>query len=426
MSEAQKTLGKTWYADTIATRECPRLEGDLDADIAIVGAGYTGLGAALELAHYGQSIIMLDAGALGDGASGRNGGQVHIGQRLDPQTLTSLIGDDAARALWDLAEDARQNLIHELQGSFAIHCDYRAGVLHAWHRARFEAGDRAYADFVRQTYGHDQFEFYDQHQMATLLSTQAYCGGMLDHGGGHLNPLKLLMGMAKAALNQGTQIFTHSSVYTIEPSGEGLKLRTASGSVRAQHVLLCGNGLMEGLDQRVDQHVLPLNNYILTTEPLDIKIRPQFQCAVADSRHVVNYFRLTPDHRLLFGGGETGTGHPPKDIASFVRHNLAKIFPQFADTPISHAWGGTLAVTLNRAPFVRRLAPNVWTAAGYSGQGVMLAPYFGKLMGRAVMKGDAGFERLSRLPVPEFFGGRALRRATLAAGLGYYALLDRL
>ena len=426
MSEVPHKLGKTWYADTIATPTYPGLEGDLEADIAIIGAGFTGIGAALELAQQGRSVMVLEAGYIGDGASGRNGGQVHMGQRLDPETLTSIMGADAARALWDLAEDARQNLIQDLLGRLKIDCDYRPGVLHAWHRARFEAGDRAYAEFVHKTFGHDQFDFFDHRHMATELGTDVYCGGMLDHGGGHLNPLKLLFGMAEAALAHGAQILTQSAVHKIEPHGDGHRLRTTTGSVRANHVLLCGNGMMEGLDARIDKHVLPLNNYIVTTEPLDRNTRPHFPFAVADSRHVVNYFRMTPDHRLLFGGGETGVGHTPKNIADFVRHNLSKIYPQLSHTPISHAWGGTLAVTLTRAPFVRRLAPNLWTAAGYSGQGVMLAPYFGKLMGRAIVKGDGGFELLSQLPVPAFFGGRVLRRASLAAGLSYYALLDRL
>ena len=246
-------------------------------------------------------------------------------------------------------------------------------------------------------------------------------------GGGHLHPLKLAQGMARAAASQGAQIFESSHVLSYRRIAKGIHLHLENGAtVTCQRLLICGNGYMEGLSEEIDSHVMPINNFILTTEPLDDTTILPHDYAASDSRFVVNYWRKTPDNRLLFGGGENYVPWFPKDIRAFVRHNMLKVYTQLGDVKISHGWGGTLAITMSRAPFVRGLAPNVWTSAGYSGQGVVLAPYFGKLLARAVTGNARDIELLSRLPTPAFFGGRALRWPALVAGLSYYALRDRL
>lgn len=415
----------SWYCASIAQPPCyPAVEGDLRFDVGIVGGGYTGLGAALELAQKGVRVAVLEGAEIGSGASGRNGGQVHIGQRLDPETLQSHLGQDAARQLWDMAMDARRNL-DALIEDYGIDCDLRPGLIHAWHKPRFEADDRAYADFVRQHYGYDRLSLLSKAEVARELGTDIYHGGLFDGGGGHLHPLKLAIGMAQAAVKTGASLFEHSRVTRIETERQPV-LHTARGRVTCDTVLLCGNGYMEGLSEQIDSHVMPINNFILTTEPLTGHEILRSNYAAADSRFVVNYWRKTPDNRLLFGGGENYTPWFPKDIAAFVRRNMLKIYPQLADVHITHAWGGTLAITMNRAPFVRQLSPNVFVSAGYSGQGVVLAPYFGKLLARAVTGNARDIELLGRLPAPAFFGGRALRWPTVVAGLSYYALRDRL
>jgi len=418
--------GRSWYQDSVPASPPRPAAGDMDVDVAIVGGGYTGLGAALELAEHGKSVVVLEAGRIGDGASGRNGGQVHTGQRLDPDVLTRMLGADVARQLWDMAADAQINLMVLRRGR-AIDCDWHGGLFHAWHRPRFEAEDRDFARSVEGWVDKDRFQFLGRADIARHLGTDVYCGGMLDTGGGHVHPLKLLLGMARAAEADGAKVHENSRVVRFEQRLDGVRLALGNGStVVCRKLLLCGNGLMDGLDERIDAHVMPIHNFMLATAPLDDPSILPLNFAASDTRFVVNYFRKTSDNRLIFGGGEGyGTGFP-RDIASVVRRNMLKVFPQLKDVEITHAWGGTLAVTLTRAPFVRQLSADVLISAGYSGQGVVLAPYFGKLIARAVLGDARDMALLSRLPVPPFPGGRWLRKPLLAAGLSYYALRDRL
>lgn len=416
----------SWYADTASIPARPALSTDLDTDVAIIGGGYTGLGAALELARAGIQVTVLEGAQIGSGASGRNGGQVHTGQRLDPETLEAQLGADAARQLWQMSEDAKASL-HGLIRDYAIDCDWRPGLLHAWHKASFAAEDAAYGDFITRHYGYEGFRLLSKAEAATELGTDVYYGASFDADGGHLHPLKLALGLAHAAETHGAQLFENSRVSSYVPIADGVRLCLHNGArVTARHLLVCGNGYMEGLSERIDAHVMPINNFILTTEPLDDPALLPNDYAAADSRFVVNYWRKTPDGRLLFGGGENYAPWFPKDIAALVRRNMLKIYPQFAKARISHAWGGTLAITLSRAPFVRRLSPHVLVSAGYSGQGVVLAPYFGRLLARALLNDGRDVDLLARLPAPAFFGGRFLRWPALVAGLSYYALRDRL
>ncbi len=415
----------SWYTATATPPDFPALHGHDRCEVAIIGAGYTGLGAAIELARNGRDVVVLDGARVGSGASGRNGGQMHVGQRLDPQTLEARLGEDAARQLWDMAMDARASLLG-LVRDHGIDCQLKSGLIHAWHKPGFADDDRAYADFVSSRYGYQDCRLLDHDQVAAELGTDVYHGGLFDAGGGHLHPLRLALGLAEAATASGARIHENSRVVSYRRTAEGIVVETATGTVICDHLLICGNGYMEGLDERIDRHVMPINNFILTTEPLDDPVILPNDHAAADSRFVVNYWRKTPDNRLLFGGGENYTPWFPKDIKAFVRRNMLKIYPQLSGVNISHAWGGTLAITLSRAPFMRQLESNVLVSAGYSGQGVVLAPYFGRLLARAVLGDARDLDLLARLPTPEFFGGRLLRWPALVAGLSYYALRDRL
>lgn len=413
----------SYYAATTALTAFAALHGDAHTDVAIIGGGFTGLGAALELAQQGHSVTLLEAATLGSGASGRNGGQVHIGQRLDPETLTAQMGADAARQLWDMAMDARAHLQSLLDSG--IDADFRPGILHSWHKPKFAVEDRAYADFILDHYGYDQIRLLNKTEIANELGTPVYHGGIYDGGGGHLHPLKLALGMTRKAHSAGARLHEHSPVQSITRTKGSIVLTTPSGHLTAQKLLICGNGYMQGLDSDIDRHVLPINNFILVTAPLDDPAILPNNYAAADSRFVVHYWRKTPDNRLLFGGGENYSPRFPDDIKGFVRKHMLKIYPQLEQTPIDYGWGGTLAITLSRAPFVRELEKDVFVSAGYSGQGVALAPYFGKLLARAAMGDPKDIDLLSRLPVPAFFGGKLLRWPLQVAGLSYYALRDR-
>jgi gamma-glutamylputrescine oxidase len=400
----------------------PPLGADVQAEVCIVGAGLTGLGAAMAL---GGAAIVLEAGRVGCAASGRNGGQVHTGQRRDQAWLERTVGREDAMALWRLAEDARA---HFKTLTDSIACDWRSGMIHARHKPGGEAEDADYLALMIDRYGYDQLALIDAGALADELGTDVYHGGLLDHGGGHVHPLKLARGMAAKAIAAGAVVHEDTRAESWRREGGRIVVETKAGRVTCDQLILSGDGLLNRMAGAARSRVMPINNFIAVTEPLgdlaDAIIRSN--AAVSDSRFVVNYFRKTPDGRLLFGGGENYRPGFPADIAGLVRRNLAKIYPRLADVEITHAWGGTLGITFSRMPFVGEVAPGVQVASGYSGQGVMLAPYVGRLLAEAARGRSEPTSLLSRLPTPPFPGGSVLRWPLTVAGLTWYALRDRL
>lgn len=412
-----------WYESTAHDRpDLPPLTGDVQAEVCVVGAGFTGLGAALAL---GSRAIVLEASRVGGAATGRNGGQVHTGQRRDQAWLEKTVGRDDALALWRLAEDARARFKTLTD---TIDCDWRPGMIHARHKPNGEAEDAGHVALMADRYGYDQLALIDEADLAAELGTDVYHGGLIDRGGGHVHPLKLALGMARAAMAAGAVVHEHTRAESWTRQGGRIVVETALGRVTCDQLILSGDGLLNAMAGGARARVMPINNFIAVTAPLgdlaETIIRSN--AAVADSRFVVNYFRKTPDGRLLFGGGENYRPGFPSDIAGMVRKNLAKVYPRLADVPITHAWGGTLGITMSRMPFVGEIAPGVRAASGYSGQGVMLAPHVGKLLADAALGETGGADLLARLPTPPFPGGRLLRWPLTVAGLTWYALRDRL
>lgn len=418
--------GSCYAAANPAPPRRPRLAGDVRADVAVVGAGLTGLSAALHLAERGVSVVVLEQAQVGWGASGRNGGQVHSGQRREQDVLEKIAGVDDARKLWELAEQAK-SLLRHLISKHEIDCAYENGLIHADHKPAYVAETHAYAEKLARDYGYDQVEPLSREQLRGLVKSDGYFGGSIDHGGGHLDPLALTYGLARAAEAAGARIHEDAGVRRIRHGAKPV-LETGHGTVSADTVLICTDGLLEGVEPMVERHVMPIANHVATTVPLGARLEDILtsRAAVSDSRFVIYYFRPTPDGRLLFGGGETYSTRLPADVAPIVRRHLAKVFPQLADVPFAHAWGGVLGVTPTRQPFVRAVKPNVLTAAGYSGQGVLLAPMFGKILADAVSGRMAGFDLLATLPVPSFPGGTWLRKPVLVAAMSYFALRDRM
>ncbi|HSI41849.1 MAG TPA: FAD-binding oxidoreductase [Xanthobacteraceae bacterium] len=417
----------SWYTASVPPlAPYPALAGTVRADVCVIGGGYTGLSAALHLAEAGIDVVLLEAGRVGSGASGRNGGQIHSGQRRDQDWIEAHLGLDDARRLWDLAEQGK-TLLRALIARHGIDCDLRSGLVVADHKPGFVAHSHAYARKLNEVYAYPHAAPLDREELRALVGSDAYYGGMIDRDGGHLHPLALAFGLARAATGAGARLFEGSRATRIN-EGARIRVETAGGAVECDWVLECGDGLQDGLDVRVDRHVMPIANYIAATAPLGaraVSVLAQ-DVAVADSRFVVNYYRLSRDGRLLFGGGESYTRRLKADPGAFVRPYMLKIFPQLADVPIAYGWGGLLGITMTRMPFVRRLSPRVLAAAGYSGQGVMLAPLFGKILADAVAGQLGRFDLLARLPVPPFPGGPLMRWPLLAAGMSYFALRDRL
>ncbi|TVS06315.1 MAG: FAD-binding oxidoreductase [Rhodobacteraceae bacterium] len=401
----------------------PALKGARRADVCVVGGGYTGLSAALHLAERGYSVILLEAHRVGFGASGRNGGQVGPGQRIGQDVLEKMVGRADARRLWDLGLEAR-DLVKELIARLEIDCGYRPGVLHAdWHASDVPEA-HAYADKLAREYDYTEIEALDRAAVQGIVQSRAYQGGTLDHGSGHLHPLAYAFGLARGAVAAGVEICESTLVVDIQP-GEKARVQTQQGHVETDHVILAANGYLGGLAPPVAAKVMPINNFIIATAPLPEGAVLTRDVAVADSKFVINYFRLSEDKRLLFGGGESYGYHFP-DITRTVRKPMLEVFPQLRDTPIDYAWGGTLAITMTRLPCFMRLAPNILSASGYSGHGVALASLAGRIMAETVAGQAERFDLMVGLKLPAFPGGRALRSPLLTLAMTWFAVRDRL
>lgn len=417
----------SWYAATTTPLAAfPPLRGEVKADVCVIGAGYTGLSAALHLAQAGRRVVVLDAQRVGFGASGRNGGQLGSGQRVDQTDLEKMLGDGPARAMWDLAEDAKA-LVKSLVVEHDIDCHLTPGVAHTASSISDVRDLHAYAEHLNTRYGYDQVETLDARACHALCPSPDYKGGVLDMGAAHLHPLAFAIGLASASLKAGVQIHERSRVHRID-EGAPATVYTDAGRVVADHVVLACNGYLSSLNQRVAARVMPINNFIVATEPLgaDVDRVLTRDVAVADSRFVVNYFRLSHDGRLLFGGGESYGYRFPRDIAATVRKPMSVVFPHLRDVKIDYAWGGTLAITMKRFPYLTRLGANMLSASGYSGHGVGTATHAGKLMADAIVGESDGFDTMATVPTPSFPGAGGLRTPLLALAMTWYAMRDRL
>ena len=416
----------SWYAATAdALPEFDLLRGEQKADVCVVGGGFTGLSAALHLAEAGLEVVLLDAQRVGFGASGRNGGQLGSGQRADQHTLEKIAGLEDARKYWALAEDAK-DLVKSLIKKHKLDCYLKPGIAHACFSAREMRDEHDDAKHLQDVYGYDQIETLDADALRAICPSPAYHGGTLDMGAAHLHPLRFALGLARAAQAAGVRIHERAEVHNIKPGVPAI-VQTGQGRVTADHVILACNGYLGGLNRQVAARVMPINNFIIATEPLGDAAAQVLarDVAVADTKFVVNYFRLSHDKRLLFGGGES-YGYKFPDIEATVRKPMQQIFPHLRDVRIDHAWGGTLAITMKRLPYLARLGPNMLSASGYSGHGVGTAAHAGRLMADVITGEASGFDLMSRLPCPRFPGGGALRSPLLMLAMTWYAARDRL
>ena len=412
----------SWYAATTPMpAPNPPLRGRVRADVCVVGGGYTGLSAALHLARAGRSVVVLEARRVGFGASGRNGGQVLAGHRVDQMALETMVGRDDARRLFTVSLESVA-LVRDLSVAGNIACDWQSGAADMAWRAKARDHLHRHADYLAKNYAYPHLVPFNRDGVAEYVNTDVYAGGVFDPMSGHLNPLAFAFGVAGLAENAGAVIYEDSLVQHIGPR----RATTAHGWVEADHILLACNGYLGGLSPESAKHVMPINSFVIATEPLPTGAALRRPIAVADDRFVVNYYRSTPDHRLLFGGGESYGYRFPKNIAALVRKPLCQTFPHLSDVRITHAWGGTLAITMTRMPYLGAPHPGVWTASGYSGHGVALATLAGKMIAAAIGGDRAGFDLLARVPTPRFFGGPVLRAPLLATAMTWYALRDRL
>ncbi len=419
--------GASWYEATLGARQAyPSLDGNRTTDVVIVGGGFTGLSAAAHLASAGIGVVLIDACRFGDGASGRNGGQLGTGQRAWPEELEPEIGYERSRALFDLAEEAKAHLL-DFSATHKIDVDYRPGQMSVVHKPRYADEYRAHVDIMAEKYGYQSISYMDRSETENRLGSKRYHAGIHDSGTGHINPLELVIGTARVAAQAGAELFENTKASAISSSDGKVTVSTATGHITADKAFLATNAYGEDLEPVSAAHIMPIRSFIGATTPLPDEhgVLPGGE-SVDDSRFVVRYFRKTSDGRLLFGGREAYTADNPVNIGSHIRRQIAEIYPALGDVEITHAWGGSVGITMPRRPFVREVMPNVISAGGYSGHGVMLSNFTGRLYAEAVSGNRDRLKLLQDLNVPAFPGGRALRKPLLFLALTWYALLDRM
>jgi gamma-glutamylputrescine oxidase len=418
--------GSYYVATANPAPACPPLTGEIDADLVVVGGGCTGLSAALHAAEQGLSVVLLEGGRIGWGASGRNGGQMIPGLRKGAAELVKAYGRERASTLFHLALEARE-LVLERIARHAIACDLKTtGHLLAAVKASDLPGLDEEAECLASVMNYPHAERLDASGMRGQVDAP-YHGGLLDRLGGHMHPLNYALGLAEAARAAGVTIHEQSTATGLENTSAGVRVATANGTVRARQAILAGDALLTGLMPRVNSRIMPVANYILATEPLGERAQaliPQ-DAAISDTRFVVNYYRLSADGRLIFGGGERYTRDAPSDIAGFVRPHMERVFPQLAGVPITHAWGGLVSITLTRLPHVGRQG-EVLFAHGYSGMGVILSTLAGKLLAEEIGGRSERFDLFAGVEPPAFPGGTALRGPLYVLGMLWYAMRDRI
>ena len=417
---------QTYYqASANANISTVPLGGDITVDVCIIGGGYTGLSAALELATAGYRVVVLEGETIGFGASGRNGGQVCTGFSSGQQRIEAQLGKADAKRCFDLAEEAKK-LITDRIARHKINCDLRWGYLHCIPKLHQMDELKAWADEY-DALGYDGNTLLNKAELEAKLGSHKYHGALREQHAGHLHPLNYCLGLAAAAIRAGAVVHERSPVIEVN-TGPAPWARTVSGKVSAKFMIIAGNAYLGRLVKPLYGRVMPVGSYIIATEPLGEErastlIRDNE--AVADTNFILDYYRLTADHRLLFGGRANYSTLAPANLASYMRPRMQAVFPQLQDVAIDHAWGGFIAITSNRIPDCGRLSPNVFYAHGYSGQGVALAGLYGKLMAECVKGVSSRFDLLARIKHLPFPGG-ALRTPLLVAAMAYFRIKDAL
>jgi gamma-glutamylputrescine oxidase len=401
------------------------LRGELRADVAVLGGGIAGCSAALHLAKRGFRVALLEARVVGYGASGRSGGQTIFGLAASQRSLAAKVGRDDARRLFDLsieALDLTQSLIRE----YAIDCDYHANHVHVATKPRHLAELDEWARELHEECGYPSAQILDRAELQAHVRSERYLGGLIDPRSGHLHPLKYTQGVARAAESAGAMIFENSQVLRYEDGAE-VAVHTAQGCVRCAHLVLCGNVYLGAVAPSLARRILGVGTYIIATEPLgEARARELLpsNAAIADINWILDYFKRSADHRLLFGGRVSYSAVQPPRLAESIRKRMLRIFPTLADVNVAYAWGGYLDITMSRAPNFGRLAPNVYYLQGFSGHGMSLTGLAGKLVAEAVAGTAERFDVFARIPQRDFPGGALFRRPSLVMAMWYYRLRD--
>ncbi len=404
----------------------PALAGSVRADVCIVGAGFTGVAAALTLAGRGMDVVLLEQHRVGWGASGRNGGQLIGGMSGEPR-LRAHHGPGAERMLFDIGWRGHA-IIEERIARHAIDCDFCRGYMDVAIKPRHML-DFAVSERALRAHGFDdELRLLERAELRDWLGSEAYIGGLLNMRNGHLHPLNLCLGEARAAAALGARIFEQTEVTGIV-HGARPRVRAAGGEVDADMVLIAGNAYHRLEPRRLGGLVFPAGSYIIATEPLgedEARTLNPRNLAFCDPNHVLDYFRLSADRRLLFGGRCNYSGREPRSIRASIEPRMLRIFPQLAGKRIDYAWGGRIGIVLNRVPLLGRSAPNVWHSIGYSGHGVNFSHVAAEIIADAIAGQMERFDLFAKVPHRRFPFGQRLGGSLVALGMLYYRLKDLL
>lgn len=425
MSTAGQPHAPSWYADSVPAQPLrPPLRGEQATDVCVLGAGYTGLSTALSLAERGYRVTVLEAQRVGWGASGRNGGQAIVGYGCEVDTLERLVGNADARRLFDYSREGMALLRQRLQ-RYAIACDWRDGHASVPINPRQERALRRGLLALAERYDYP-LQWWDRSTLRRQLDSPRYCGAMFDAASGHLHPLAYAQGLARAAESLGVVIHEASPVQALV-RGPRPQLRTASGTVTANQVVIAGNAWLQGIAPELERRIMPVGTYIGASPPLgEARARDLIRndMAVADVSWALDYFRLSADHRLLFGGRASYSALPPPNLRGVMTRRMHQVFPQLADVGMEQVWGGYVDITRNRAPHWGRLTPTVYFAQGFSGHGVAATGLAGAVIAEAIAGQNERLDVFERIPHRPFPGGPLLRMPLLVAAMSWYKLRD--
>ncbi|HWU25305.1 MAG TPA: FAD-binding oxidoreductase [Rhizomicrobium sp.] len=414
-----------YYAASAPQQARPSLHSVVRADVCVIGGGFTGLSAALHLAERGATTIVVEGETTGFGASGRNGGQIHTGLRKEQAALERWLGPIHSYDLWTLANEAKA-LLRALVERHKIACELKSGLIIAAHSTR---AARALADdtaHLARTYGYFETRMMGAEETSAAIGTSLYPAARFDRGGGHLHPLLFVQGLAAAAETAGAVILEHSPVLALEDNGDCVVARTPAGAVRANLVIVATDAFIGFLLPQLAPYIAHVESLVTATAPLPLEQRARIlasDAAVADTRHILDYYRKSGDGRLLFAGRESYF-RQPRDIGALVRPRMLKVFPALSSVPTEFAWSGTVGITRTRMPHFGTIGERIFFAHGYSGQGVALACLGGKLLAEAATGNRARFDVFARVPAQRFPGGAWLRKPLVVAAMLAFKLMD--
>lgn len=417
----------SYYAATAnSANDRPELQENKQVDVCVIGAGYTGLSTALFLLENGFSVVVLEAKKVGFGASGRNGGQIVNSYSRDLDSVERSVSASAAKLIGEMAFEGGQ-IIRERVGRYGIECDLKdGGVFAAFNQKQMHHLEHQKALWER--YGYRHLELLDDQHIRQAVACDRYVGGMLDKQGGHIHPLNLALGEAAAVESLGGTIHENSPAIRID-RGETPLVHTPSGTVRAKFVVVAGNAYLGNLIPELAAKSMPCGTQVIATEPLGEELArsllPQDYC-VEDCNYLLDYYRLSADRRLIYGGGVVYGARDPADVESIIRPKMLKTFPQLEKVKIDYAWTGNFLLTLSRLPQVGRLGKNIYYSQGCSGHGVTYTHIAGKVIAEALSSQATRFDAFASLPHYPFPGGQRFQIPLSALGAMYYTLRDKL